>query len=252
VYFCVVKNTSTVSKILKAIWRFGLFFVFFSFVLVLVFRWFPVPVTPLMLIRAAEKEDAGIAHSWISMSEIANSMQLAVVCTEDQNFLHHPGVDTAAIQRAMDEAEDGKRVRGGSTITQQTAKNVFLWPSSTYLRKGFELWFTLLIEICWSKERIMEVYLNSIEFGNGIYGVEAASKKYFGKPAKQLTKEQSALLAVVLPNPIKFKVNAPSPYIRRRQNWALLQMAAWGGKLDYDFDPTLNLPKPKKRKRSAK
>ncbi|MGL5892244.1 MAG: monofunctional biosynthetic peptidoglycan transglycosylase [Bacteroidia bacterium] len=247
-----MKNTSLVSKFLKTIWRFGLFFVFFSFVLVLVFRWFPVPLTPLMLIRTIENKDTGIEHSWVPLGEIANSMQLAVVCTEDQNFLHHPGIDTAAIQRALDEAEDGKRVRGGSTITQQTAKNVFLWPSSTYVRKGFELWFTLLIEICWSKERIMEVYLNSIEFGDGIYGVEAASHKYFGKPAKQLTKEQSALLAIVLPNPIRFKVNAPTPYMRRRQSWALLQMAAWGGKLDYDYDPTLNLPNPKKRRRSAK
>lgn len=219
--------------------------------LVLVFRWLPVQVTPLMLIRSAEYKEVGIAHQWVPREEIANSMQLAVVCTEDQNFLHHPGVDTAAISRALDEAEDGKRVRGGSTITQQTAKNVFLWPSSTYIRKGFELWFTLLIEVCWSKERIMEVYLNSIEFGKGVYGVEAASKKYFGKSARLINKEQSALLAVVLPNPIKFRVDAPSPYIRRRQSWALLQMAAWGGKLDYDFDPTIAAPK-KKRKRSAR
>ncbi len=250
-YFCSVKKQSLFKRISLALWRFGLFFVFFSFVLVMVYRWLPVPVTPLMLIRAAEYSEAGIAHHWVSHDQIANSMQLAVVCTEDQNFLHHPGIDTAAIQRALDEAEDGKRVRGGSTISQQTAKNVFLWPSSTYLRKGFELWFTMLIELCWSKERIMTVYLNSIEFGKGVYGVEAASQKFFRRPALALSREQSALMAVVLPNPIKYKVNAPGGYIKRRQQWALRQMAAWGGKLDYDYDPTLGLPrKSSKRKRS--
>lgn len=251
IYFCCVKKQTVFKRIALSLWRFGLFFVFFSVVLVLVFRWMPVPVTPLMLIRTMEYSDAGISHKWVGHEQIANSMQLAVVCTEDQNFLHHPGIDTAAIQRALDEAEDGKRIRGGSTISQQTAKNVFLWPSSTYLRKGFELWFTMLIELCWSKERIMTVYLNSIEFGKGVYGVEAASQKFFKRPASALSREQSALLAVVLPNPIRYKADAPGGYIKRRQQWALGQMAAWGNKLDYDYDPTLNIPrKQRKRKRS--
>jgi monofunctional biosynthetic peptidoglycan transglycosylase len=186
-----------------------------------------------MLIRLFEQDKPTLDHEWIEKSQIPNSMQLAVVCTEDQNYLRHKGFDFDAIGRAIDEAHDGRRVRGGSTISQQTAKNVFLWPSSTYIRKGFEVWFTLLIEFFWSKERIMEVYLNSIEFGNGIYGVEAAAMHFFKHPAQKMNRLEAALLAVVLPNPLRFKANVPAGYLRQRQRWALRQMDLWGGQLTY-------------------
>ncbi len=191
-----------------------------------------------MLIRNIEqmKNDKGIVmeHDWVSLKEISPKLQLAVVCSEDQNYLKHFGFDWGAIQKAMKENEQGKRIRGASTITQQTAKNVFLWQGRSFLRKGLELWFTLLIEVCWSKERIMEVYLNSIEMGNGIYGAEAAAQHWFHKPAKKLTKDEAAAIAAILPNPLRFKANPPSTYIAGRKGWIKQQMNFWGNKLDYD------------------
>ncbi len=189
-----------------------------------------------MFIRAVQQQREGkvkIKHDWISSIEIPNHLQLAVVCCEDQRFLMHHGFDFEEIQKAMDEADDGDRHRGASTISQQTAKNVFLWPSSTFVRKGFEVWFTALIELCWSKQHILEVYLNSIEFGNGIYGCEAASEAFFHKHASQLSFTESARLAIVLPNPLKFNAGKPSPYMIKRQNWALTQMRNYGGILKF-------------------
>jgi monofunctional biosynthetic peptidoglycan transglycosylase len=159
--------------------------------------------------------------------------------------MRHNGFDFQAIERALDEAEDGGRIRGGSTISQQTAKNVFLWPSSTYLRKSFEVWFTFLLELFWSKQRIIEVYLNSIEFGDGIYGVDAASRYFFKHPAEKLNRLEAALLAVVLPNPFRFRVNAPGAYVRSRQSWALRQMDLWGGQLNYAMDDATDKKKSK-------
>jgi len=138
------------------------------------------------------------------------------------------------MQKAMAANEKGKKLRGGSTITQQTAKNVFLWPGRSYIRKGFEPYFTLLIEIFWSKERIMEVYLNSIEMGNGVYGAEAAAQHWFKKHASKLNKEESAAIASVLPNPLKYVANPPSSYISRRKSWIMQQMSFWGNQLDYN------------------
>ncbi|MBI2269886.1 MAG: monofunctional biosynthetic peptidoglycan transglycosylase, partial [Bacteroidetes bacterium] len=156
-----------------------------------------------------------------------------VICSEDQNFLDHHGFDMDAIEKAVKHNKKHKRKRGASTISQQTAKNVFLWPGRSWIRKGFEVYFTFLIELCWSKERIMEVYLNVIEMGNGIYGAEAAAKTFFHKPAKSLTSSQSALIAAVLPNPRKFSVAHPSGYVVSRQQWVLQQMGFWGGVLKY-------------------
>jgi monofunctional biosynthetic peptidoglycan transglycosylase len=173
-------------------------------------------------------------HDWESLDNISPKLQLAVVCSEDQNYLKHFGVDWGAIEKAMKENEKGKRVRGGSTITQQTAKNVFLWQGRSYLRKGLELWFTLLIEVFWSKERIMEVYLNSIEMGKGIYGAEAASQHWFHKSAKKLTKDEAAAIAAILPNPLRYKANPASSYISQRKGWIKQQMNFWGNELDYD------------------
>lgn len=175
-----------------------------------------------------------LKHDWVEFKKITPKLQLAVVCSEDQNYLKHFGFDWGAIEKAMKENEKGGKIRGASTITQQTAKNVFLWPGRSYIRKGFEVWFTLLIEIFWSKERIMEVYLNSIEMGDGIYGAEAASKFWFKKSAVSLTKDEAAAIAAVLPNPLKYRANPPGDYISSRKVWIKQQMNYWGNKLDYN------------------
>jgi monofunctional biosynthetic peptidoglycan transglycosylase len=231
----MIKILATIWTI---VWKTVLAFIVVSIVSVIIFRWVPVPLTPLMLIRDVQQltSDKGIVmeHDWVPLKEISPKLQLAVVCSEDQNYLKHFGFDWGAIQKAMKENEQGKRIRGASTITQQTAKNVFLWQGRSYLRKGLELWFTLLIEVFWSKERIMEVYLNSIEMGNGIYGAEAAAQHWFHKPAKKLTKDEAAAIAAILPNPLRFKANPPSTYVSGRKAWIKQQMNFWGNKLDYD------------------
>lgn len=226
------------GRIWTIIWKTCVAFFILSIVSVIVFRWVPVPITPLMIIRNFEQIGDGkglvMEHDWVALEDISPKLQLAVVCSEDQNYLKHFGVDWGAIEKAMKENEKGKRVRGGSTITQQTAKNVFLWQGRSYLRKGLELWFTLLIEVFWSKERIMEVYLNSIEMGNGIYGAEAASQHWFHKSAKKLTKDEAAAIAAILPNPLRYKANPASSYISQRKAWIKQQMNFWGNTLDYD------------------
>lgn len=225
-------------KILKILLKVFVGFVIVSVVSVILFRWVPVPVTPLMLIRCVEQKADGksmtLKHDWVSLEEISPKLQLAVVCSEDQNYLKHYGFDWGAIEKAMKANEKGKKLRGGSTISQQTAKNVFLWPGRSYLRKGFEVYFTFLIEIFWNKKRIMEVYLNSIEMGNGVYGAEAAARHWFKKPASQLNKDESAAIASVLPNPLKYIANPPSSYISKRKSWIKQQMSFWGNQLDYD------------------
>jgi monofunctional biosynthetic peptidoglycan transglycosylase len=226
------------GRIWTILWKTCFAFFVVSIVSVIVYKWLPIPITPLMLIRDVEqfKNDKGVImeHDWVPLEEISPKLQLAVVCSEDQNYLKHFGVDWGAIQKAMKENEKGKRVRGGSTITQQTAKNVFLWQGRSYFRKGLELWFTLLIEVFWSKERIMEVYLNSIEMGNGIYGAEAAAQHWFHKSAKKLSKDEAAAIAAILPNPLRYKANPANGYISGRKAWIKQQMNFWGNKLDYD------------------
>lgn len=225
-------------KILGIIWRLVLGFVILSVVSVIVFRWVPVPITPLMVIRSVEQKmddkKMKMEHDWVPLEEISPKLQLAVVCSEDQNYLKHFGFDWGAIEKAMKENEEGKRMRGASTITQQTAKNVFLWPGRSYIRKAFEVWFTLLIEIFWSKERIMEVYLNSIEMGDGVYGAEAAAQHWYKKKAIKLTKDDAAGIAAVLPNPRKYRANPPTNYIIKRKEWIKQQMNYWRNKLDYN------------------
>jgi monofunctional biosynthetic peptidoglycan transglycosylase len=154
---------------------------------------------------------------------------VAVIAAEDQNFTEHFGFDWQAIEKAVQHNEHSRRKRGASTVSQQTAKNLFLWNSRSWTRKGLEAWFTLLIEVGWSKKRILEVYLNIVEFGDGVYGAEAAARTFFGKPAKRLTPSEAALLAAVLPNPHRFHASAPSDYIRGRQAWILNQMRQLGG-----------------------
>lgn len=223
----------------KLIKRIVIWFLGISLFFVIVFKWVPVPITPLMVIRCIEQKADGesmkLKKDWEPIENISNKLQLAVVCTEDQNFLNHHGFDFGAIQKAMEENKWKKRKRGASTISQQTAKNLFLWQGRSWVRKGLEVYFTFLIELFWSKERIMEVYLNIIEMGDGIYGAEAASQAYFHKPAANLSTQQAAAIAVILPNPLKFSATNPSKYTRKRQNFAIRQMRYWGGKLDYEI-----------------
>jgi monofunctional biosynthetic peptidoglycan transglycosylase len=163
-------------------------------------------------------------YKWVSLDKIAPVMSAAVIASEDQNFSDHYGFDIDAIQRAMGHNERSPRTKGASTLTQQTAKNMFLWSSRSWLRKGVEAYFTVLLETFWGKRRILETYLNIVEFGDGIYGVEAAAQYYFRKPASRLNSEEAAILAAVLPNPRRYKVKSPSPYVRDRQQWILQQM----------------------------
>ena len=202
----------------------------FSVGLVLVFKYVPVPATPLMLIRYFENpsDKKMWKHDWKPIEEISKNIQLAVICTEDQKFVKHNGFDIEAIEKAYEHNKKGKRVKGGSTISQQTAKNVFLWPHRSWLRKGLETYFTFLIEKIWSKERILEVYLNSIEMGNGIYGIEAASQYWFKKTAANLTAYEAAAIASILPSPRKYRANPASAYIQKRKQWIVNQMQFYG------------------------
>jgi monofunctional biosynthetic peptidoglycan transglycosylase len=235
-----MKNEKS-GNLFSRVWRFLLKAVLFFFVLsilsVLLFRWLPVPITPLMVIRCVEQKMDGkevrMKKSWVPLNRIAPDMQLAVVCSEDQNFLRHHGFDYGAIEKAMDYNDNHKRKRGASTISQQTAKNVFLWPGRSWIRKGLEVYFTFLVELCWNKERIMTVYLNVIEMGDGVYGTEATSKEYFHKTAHSLTKTECASIAAVLPNPRKFNAAHPDGFVLARRAWILNQMVLWGGVLNY-------------------
>ena len=195
----------------------------------------PVPFSAVMVERqlgAWLSGDFGyVAHSdWVSMDNISPWMGLAVIAAEDQKFPEHWGFDVGAIEKALahNERSDG-RVRGASTLSQQTAKNVFLWDGRSWLRKGLEAGLTVGIETVWTKRRILTVYLNVAEFGDGIFGVEAAAQRYFHKPASRLTMSEAALLAAVLPNPIRFRADAPSGYVRSRQAWIVRQMSQLGG-----------------------
>ncbi len=217
-----------VKKILKFIGKIILYFLGISVGLVVVFKFIPVPFTPLMFVRTIEQiagnEKVVWKHDWVSIDEMSTAIQKAVIASEDGKFTSHNGFDVKAIEKAYKNNQKGKKIKGGSTISQQTAKNVFLWQGRSYLRKGLEAYFTVLIEIVWGKERIMEVYLNSIEMGNGIYGIEAASQHWFNKSAKNITKAEAAAIAAILPNPRVYKAKNSSRYIERRKNAIKRQM----------------------------
>ena len=197
---------------------------------VVALRWVPVYFTPLMFIRMAQQkanhQELTLHHHWVPLEDIAPSLPTAVMASEDAHFLEHHGFDFKAIEQAAmrNIKHPDKRKHGASTISQQTAKNVFLWPGRSWIRKGFEVYFTVLIELVWSKERIMEVYLNSIEMGDGIYGADAVAQWHFGTTAKELTKRQCALIAVSLPNPRRFNSASPSAYMLKRQRRILHEM----------------------------
>ena len=217
--------SSLLSKIL-------LWFLLVSVLWVLVYRFVNPPITLLMVVRNIERKADGrpfkTNKEWVDFENISDNMKRAAVSSEDQLFLSHVGFDLKAIEKAYENNNKGKKIKGGSTISQQTAKNVFLWPGRSWLRKGFEAYFTLLIEILWSKERILEVYLNVIEMGDGIYGAEAASQEYYGKSCKSLTRAQAALIAACFPNPLRWSPEKPTKYIKHRQSLIMKNMRRLG------------------------
>lgn len=216
------------KKVLRILRNLILFFFISTILTVVIYRFIPVYFTPLMVIRSIQQIFKGEKpvwhHSWVSFDKISPHLPMAVIASEDNRFATHNGFDFIEIKKAMKENETRKRKRGASTISQQTAKNVFLWPQSSWVRKGLEVYFTFLIETFWSKERIMTVYLNSIEMGKGIYGAQATAKYKFNTTAAKLTKGQCALIAATLPNPIRFDSAHPSSYILKRQKQILRLM----------------------------
>ncbi len=225
-----------IRRIFRFLWKLFIWFIGLSILSVIVFKWLPVPITPLMITRAIDHKLDGkemvCSHDWEPLENVSINMQKAVIASEDGNFLTHHGFDFDAIQKAMKDNEKGKKLKGGSTISQQTAKNVFLWQGRSYVRKGLEAYFTVLIELIWGKERIMEVYLNSIEMGDGVYGVEAASHYWYRKNATSLSKREAAGIAAILPNPRKFTATNSSSYINRKKG-RIVKLMNYVGKLEY-------------------
>jgi monofunctional biosynthetic peptidoglycan transglycosylase len=224
----------TIKKLPKIILKIFLWFIFLTILLVMLLKWINPPTSSIMIQRKIEavvlwNERQMIAYEWFSYNDISKQMAIAVIAAEDQNFPFHFGFDFEQIEKAIEQHERGRRLRGASTITQQVAKNLFLWEGRSFIRKGFEAYFTVLIELLWSKERILEVYLNIIEMGDMIFGVGAASQIYFKKLPAKLTRSQAALIAATIPNPKRFSAKNPSGYIFRRQSWILGQMSSLGG-----------------------
>jgi monofunctional glycosyltransferase len=230
----MARNTSWLRRLLRTIvWVIALC-VAGSVVSVVLLRW----IDPLYSAFMAEAQIAAwmsrdstyvLRHTWVDLTQISPNLPLAVVASEDQKFPEHWGFDVEAIEKAYELNQHSHRVRGASTISQQVAKNLFLWSDRSYLRKGLEAYFTVLIETCWPKRRILEVYLNIAEFGYGTYGAEAAAQRFFHKPAARLTRSDAAALAAVLPNPRRYSTSAPSRFIEQRREWILQQMQALGG-----------------------
>jgi monofunctional glycosyltransferase len=228
-----------------SLWFFGI-----TILWVILASFIPILFTPLMGIRMITHKIEGKAiifqKEWVPIEAISENLTLAVICSEDQHFEAHNGFDLEAIKKAMENnkkrKKKGKPVQGASTISQQVAKNVFLWPGRSWIRKGFEVYFTFLIETLWSKKRIMEVYLNVIEMGDGIYGAEAAAQHFYGKPAKELNRAEAALIAAVLPNPRRWSPKAPTAYISKKQNWIQNQMRYWVDGIDLT-DDEIQMPK---------
>jgi monofunctional biosynthetic peptidoglycan transglycosylase len=221
------------SRIGHILWVAAQIFVIVSLLLILALRWIPLPTSSFMVqsgLRALwVGEGAAVRYDWTPMESISPNAALAVIAAEDQRFPAHHGFDFAAIQDALDDQDEGKPLRGASTISQQVAKNLFLWSGRSLIRKGLEVWFTLLLELLWPKERILEVYLNIAEFGDSTFGIEAASRRFFNKSASRLTAIEAARLAAVLPNPLRYRADKPSAYVIKRQRWIERQMRQLGG-----------------------
>jgi monofunctional biosynthetic peptidoglycan transglycosylase len=228
------RRRSLPSRLLRALLAAAVALLLALLGLLLAFRWVPVPLTAFMVrdrVGALVTRAPGyeFRHDWVPWERISPHAAVAVIAAEDQKFASHSGFDLESIDQALEEARRGGRVRGASTLSQQVAKNVFLWPGQSWLRKGLEAGLTVLIELAWPKRRILEVYLNSAQFGRGVWGIEAASRRFFDKPAAALNRHEAALLAAVLPNPIRLRADKPSGFVRSRQQWILRQMDALGG-----------------------
>lgn len=208
-------------------------FVVASWLTVLALRWLPLPASSVIAqhwLKAVWRgESAAFRYRWMPYRGLSPQAALAVIAAEDQRFPDHRGFDFVEIQQALEDQQEGQPLRGASTLSQQTAKNLFLWSGRSLVRKGLEAWFTVLLELLWSKPRILEVYLNIAEFGEYTFGVEAASQRFFNKPAAELTASEAARLAAVLPNPLRYRVDKPSGYVLRRQRWIERQMRQLGG-----------------------
>ena len=219
-------------KITAIVTRVFLWFLLVTVLWVLAYRFVNPPITLLMIQRNIERSSEGksskMEKEWVDFEDISDNMKRAAVSAEDQLFLKHIGFDLKAIEKAFETNKKGKKIKGGSTISQQTAKNVFLWPGRSWIRKGFEAYFTLLIEIFWSKERILEVYLNVIEMGDGVYGAEAAAQEYYGKSCRKMTRAQAALIAACFPNPRRWTPKKATTYIRHRQYLIMRNMRRLG------------------------
>ncbi|MAC94968.1 MAG: monofunctional biosynthetic peptidoglycan transglycosylase [Flavobacteriales bacterium] len=216
-------------KILKRLFKLLLAIVVFTILQVVILAYVNPPITTFMIYQYFTTDITSIQKDWHDIENISPNAALAVIASEDQKFLEHHGFDVEAIQTALERNKESKRIRGASTISQQLAKNLFLIPSKNFLRKGVEAYYTVLIELIWSKKRIMEVYLNVVELGEGIYGVPMASQQFFKKSPKQLSSAQAALIATALPNPKIYKLNKPSSYMYNRQFWVQRQMRNLGG-----------------------
>jgi len=210
---------------------FMLAFIVLSIVVVVPFRWFNPPVTMVMMDRwvYSDNDDFKLKQLWLSWDDIPKRAALSVVTSEDQLFPFHPGFDVNSIIKSLRDLGDGGQLRGASTISQQVARNVYLWTGRSWIRKGLEAWFTMLIELTWGKQRILEVYLNVAEWGEGVFGIEAASRHHFGKSAWQLSPMQTALLASSLPSPLRYDLARPDQYLRERASWNLKQQKRLGG-----------------------
>lgn len=244
-----------VKHILVWIRNIVLFFFISSIAVVVLYKFVPVYYTPLMFIRLADQAKNGekmkLHHTWVPLGRISQPLVQAVVASEDNLFLEHNGFDLTQIQKAREEARKGRKLRGASTISQQTAKNVFLWPGRSFVRKGLEAYFTVLIELIWGKKRIMEVYLNSIEMGKGIYGAQAVAEAHFRKDAYQLSPSESALIAASLPNPVRFDSGNPSAYMLKRQA-KILSLMGKLLKIEMGYEPEKEKKYDRKKKKSTK
>jgi len=238
-----MSKNNLLNRLWKKLKRIALWIFVLHLVYIIALRWVNPPITITQLSNWVQGH--GLKRDYVDFENMSPNIRLAVMASEDQLFPDHNGFDIKSIKKALESNKKSKRVRGASTISQQVAKNVFLWQGRSWFRKGLEVYFTFMIELLWSKERILEMYLNVSEMGTGIFGVEAAAQKYFKKPASKLTRTESARIAAVLPNPKKYKAEPASPYVARRTSWILNQMNNLQG--DEEVAKLLEVPKPEKK-----
>jgi monofunctional biosynthetic peptidoglycan transglycosylase len=243
-----MSKINLLTRLWKKLKRIALWIFVLHLVYIIALRWVNPPITITQLTNWVQGH--GLKRDYVDFENMSPNIRLAVMASEDQLFPDHNGFDIKSIKKALESNKKSKRVRGASTISQQVAKNVFLWQGRSWFRKGLEVYFTFMIELLWSKERILEMYLNVSEMGTGIFGVEAAAQKYFKKPASKLTRTEAARIAAVLPNPKKYKAEPASPYIARRTSWILNQMNNLQG--DEEVAKLLEMPKPEKNKKKKK